>query len=138
MQPVNEQRADTAVVEALKAHQLEVWHYETAPERFLAAWKQAIEKIGPNYFHCEGADHYSKAIHRHQIRPNTEAIERRLGVCSTGEGIFIGAVISFYNGDWGADVCQGFGYSGIGDIANRLDLELVKILNQLMLYHTGW
>lgn len=138
MESATKQHSDTAVAAVMKAHQLEVWHYETAPDRFLIAWKQAIEKIGPAYFHCEGTDHYSKAIHRHQIRPNAEAIEQRLGVCSMGEGVFIGAVISFYNGDWGAEVCQSFGYAGMGDIANRLDLELVKILTQLMLNHTGW
>ena len=127
--------APTAVLLSL---QRERQHYASAPDRFLAAWEKAIEKIGPHYFLIQGIDHYTEATHRDQLRPDTTAIEQRLGVCSVGEGVFIGAVMSFYNGDWGAEICTGFGYSGIGDIANRLDLELLTIIQELMINHTGW
>ncbi len=113
-------------------------HYVDAPERFLNAWKKAVELIGPHYFHCQAPEECAAATHREQLRPDTEAIEHYLGVCSIGQGVFIGAVVSFFNGDWGAEICNGFGYSGLGDVANRLDLNELEIIIEMMLSHTGW
>lgn len=113
-------------------------HYADAPARFLAAWKKAIEIIGPQYFYCKGVDNYQDATDRNQIRPDHETIERFMSVCSIGEGVFIGAVCSFYNGDWGLSLGKCHGYTALGDIANRLDLEQVEVLTELMLNHTGW
>ncbi|MGB5644693.1 MAG: hypothetical protein WBO16_16620 [Gammaproteobacteria bacterium] len=54
-------------------------------------------------------DNYPDATDRNQIRPDHAAIERFMSVCSVGEGVFIGAVCSFYNGDWGLSLgkCHG-------------------------------
>lgn len=137
-QAINTDSGNDSLKQALLAQQRTREHYASAPEHFLAAWKKAIEKIGPAYFQCDGVNHYTEAVHRDQLHPNAQVIEHRLGVCSVGEGVFIGAVVSFYNGDWGAEICSGFGYCGLGDIANRLDLELLDIIHELMINHTGW
>ena len=113
-------------------------HYADAPALFLAAWKKAIDLIGAQYFYCEGIDNYQHATDRNQIRPDHEAIERFMCVCSIGEGVFISAVCSFYNGNWGLDLGKRHGYTAIGDVAMRLDLEQVEVLTRLMLNHTGW
>jgi len=113
-------------------------HYANATERFLAAWIQAIERIGPEYFECKGIDNFKEATDRDQIRPDWDAIEQRINVCSIGEGIFIGAVMSFFNGKWGAGICNCFGCHGIGDAANRLELGELEIVIELMSSHTGW
>lgn len=122
----------------IRAHARSLKHYEQAPARFLAAWKRAVSMIGSPYFHCDGVDHYTNATNREQIRPNTEMIDRHIGVCSTGQGVFIGAVCSFYNGSWGLNLSSIHGYSAHGDIAGRLDLQQNEILVELMLNHTGW
>ena len=113
-------------------------HYANANERFLAAWKKAVEMIGPQYFHCKNLEALKATINREQLRPDNSAIESYINVCSVGQGVFIGAVISFFNGDWGSEICSGFGYSGIGDVANRLELNELEIVVELMLSHTGW
>jgi len=113
-------------------------HYADAPARFLTAWKKAIEIIGPQYFYCRGIDNYQDATDRNQILPDHEAIERFMSVCSVGEGVFIGAVCSFYNGDWGLDLGKSHGYAALGDIAGRLDLDQLEVVTELMLNHTGW
>ena len=130
--------ANLALQHAMQECQRTQQHYAHASERFLTAWKKAVLIIGPKFFHCESNEAVESATHREQLRPDHEAIERYLGVCSVGQGIFIGAVISFFNGDWGADICSGFGFSGIGDVANRLDLNELEIVVELMLGHTGW
>ncbi len=113
-------------------------HYANAKERFLAAWIRAIEVIGPAYFECIDVTHFKEATDRSQIPPNYDAIEKRINVCSIGEGAFIGAVMSFYNDKWGAGICDAFGYHGVGGAANRLDLDELEIIIELMNSHTGW
>jgi len=130
--------SNLALQQAMQECQRTQQHYENASQRFLAAWKKAVLIIGPQLFHCESKEACESANHREQLRPDNQAIEHYLSVCSVGQGIFIGAVVSFFNGDWGADICSGFGYSGIGDIANRLDLNELEITIELMLSHTGW
>ena len=130
--------ANLALQQAMQECQRTQQHYANASQRFITAWKKAALNIGPQFFHCEGKEAIEAATHRDQLRPDHEAIEHYLGVCSVGQGIFIGAVVSFFNGDWGADICSDFGYSGIGDVANRLDLDELEIVVELMLSHTGW
>ena len=113
-------------------------HYSNASEKFLAAWIRAIALIGPEYFHCVDIDSYKNATDKDQIRPNTELIEERINVCSVGEGVFIGVVMSFFNDKWGAGICDAFGYHGIGGAANRLELDEMDIAMELFNSHTGW
>lgn len=130
--------SNLAIRQAMQECQRTQQHYSNASQRFLSAWKKAVLIIGPQFFHCESKEAVESVNHREQLRPDNQGIERYLSVCSVGQGIFIGAVVSFFNGDWGADICSGFGYSGIGDIANRLDLNELEIIIDLMLSHTGW
>lgn len=113
-------------------------HYANAKERFLSAWIRAIEIIGPEYFECNGVNSFKEATDRNQIQPNNDAIEERINVCSIGEGVFIGAVMSFYNDKWGNGICDAFGHHGVGGAANRLDLDELEIVMELMSSHTGW
>lgn len=129
---------DSAFQQAIKESNRARSHYENAPERFLKAWKKAVEIIGPAYFHCQSTEACTAATSREQLRPDNKTINHYLDVCSVGQGIFIGAVVSFFNGDWGAEICNRFGYTGIGDVANRLELNELEVVVELMLSHTGW
>ena len=113
-------------------------HYANATQRFLAAWIRAVEIIGPEYFECNGIGDYREAINRDQIRPDSDAIEERINVCSVGEGVFIGVVMSFFNDKWGSGICDAFGHHGVGGAANRLELDELEIVIELMNSHTGW
>jgi hypothetical protein len=63
-----------------------------------------------------------------------------MGWLSTSERVFLAALCGFYNGDWGAELLREYcrGYECPGDIANRLDLDELQIITDLMLSHTGW
>ena len=113
-------------------------HYANAKERFLAAWIRAVEIIGPQFFECNGVNNFKEATDRDQIQPDKDAIEKRINVCSVGEGVFIGAVMSFYNDKWGAEICDVFGHHGVGGAANRLGLDELEIVMELMSSHEGW
>ena len=132
---MNDTTATSAVVEDVADTMI---HYQDSQARFLAAWKQAVQIIGPQLFACGNSDNCATASERELLRPDSQAIEHYLSRCSIGQGVFIGAVVSFFNSDWGADICNGFGYSGLGDIAHRLELNELKIITELMLSHTGW
>ena len=113
-------------------------HYADATPRFLAAWKQAVEYIGPQYFECRDVDSIKDATDKNQLRPIKQAINCRLATCSVGEGVFIGVIISFFNDQWGSNICDSFGYYGVGGAANRLELDELEIVIELMNSHTGW
>jgi len=59
-------------------------------------------------------------------------------VASTGEALFVAVLYSFYNGREGEKMVQELGYNGLGDIADRLEYEQLKIITDLMQQHTGW
>ena len=113
-------------------------HYANATPRFLAAWKQAVEHIGPEFFECHDVDNIKDATDKNQLRPIKQAIDCRLATCSVGEGVFIGVIISFFNDQWGSSICDSFGYHGVGGAANRLELDELDIVIELMNSHTGW
>lgn len=118
-------------------------HYDSAPGRFLEAWKQGVTKAGPRFFKTK--EGYTPATveaatDKWQLIPNWEYVNENIGVLSTGEKVFLATLCSFYNGDWGHQLIEehGQGYVSVGDIANRLELDESHIITQLMLNHTGW
>lgn len=117
-------------------------HYAIAPGLFLEAWKEAVDKIGAGYFQCQSGYtipmETSVATNKWQLIPNIYAMDQRLGTCSVGEGVFMAAVLSFYNSDTSEKFMHHFQMFGLGDIAGRLDLDELDIITRLMLNHTGW
>jgi len=120
-------------------------HYQGAPARFLDAWKQAVAKIGHRFFIAkEGYDNpesVDQATDKWQLIPRWEYVEEHIGVLSTGEAVFLASVCSFYNGEWSQELFEKNGlngYASIGDTANKLDLDRLEIITELMKNHTGW
>lgn len=113
-----------------------------APENFLVAWKKAVKLAGAhlftNHHDYPAVDRVDDAINKWQLIPNYEVIQKYMGYASTGERLFIAVLYSFYNSDDGAEFCEELGYRGIGDIANRLELDQLKIITELMCNHTSW
>jgi len=117
-------------------------HYAAAPANFLQAWKEAVIKIGTGYFQTQRGYtmpiEAAAATDKWQLIPNIDAMENRLGLCSVGEGVFMAAVLSFYNSEISENFMHHYQMFGIGDVANRLDLDEADIISRLMLNHTGW
>jgi len=117
-------------------------HYAVAPANFLKAWKEAVIKIGTGYFQVQRGYtipiEAAAATDKWQLIPNIDAMENRFGTCSIGEGVFMAAVLSFYNSETSEPFMKQYGMYGIGDVAGRLDLDEADIITCLMLNHTGW
>lgn len=115
---------------------------QRAPVYFLAAWKKAVALAGEHLFthHRDypAPQSVDQATDKWQLIPNYDVINKYLKMASTGEALFIAVLYSFYNGDDGAEMYQDLGYRGLGDIAYRLEYEQLKIVTELMRYHTGW
>jgi len=113
-----------------------------APGLFLDTWKKAVNLAGERFFtnnrDYQVASTADEATDKWQLIPVRKTIDNYLGVASTGEALFIAALYSFYNGRDGEKMIQELGYSGLGDIANRLEYDQLEIITTLMKYHTGW
>jgi len=141
MNTTTEQKEE--MINRLRANMKKVHeHYADAPTRFLDAWKEAVHKIGAEYFQTQRGYtipmEASVATDKWQLIPNIEAMASRFASCSIGEGVFMAAVLSFYNSEISEPFMTEFGMCGIGDISGRLDLDEIEIITRLMLNHTGW
>jgi len=134
--------SDTAVNEARQQMARTRQHYTMAPQVFLDAWKAGVKMAGPRLFKAEHRyikpGQVDEAQDKWQLIPDLDAIRRYSSTCSVSEGVFIGALVSFYNSDIGAEILERFCHSSVGSVANRLDLEQVEVITALMLNHTGW
>lgn len=119
-------------------------HAREAPFQFLIAWKRAVSMVGPEFFTVDpGYDApatVEDATDRWQLIPEWDVVEHGIGRLSTSEKIFLAAICSFYNGDWGKELLDkhGDGCESIGAVANRLDREQVAVITALMTHHIGW
>lgn len=134
--------SDTALNEARQQMEQTRQHYMHAPHVFLDTWKEGVTMAGEHLFKAENgyfkSDNVDAAEDKWQLIPDVMEIRRRVRTCSVGEGLFLGALVSFYNSDIGGEIFMYFGFVGIGDIANRLELEQLNVITKLMLNHTGW
>jgi hypothetical protein len=136
---MNEQAAMSKVLQQMERVRQ---HYTMAPQVFLDAWKEGVKMAGPRLFTAERGyikpQQVDDAQDKWQLIPDLAAIRHYTSTCSVSEGVFIGALVTFYNNELGAEILERFCYSGIGGIANRLELAQVEVITRLMLNHTGW
>jgi hypothetical protein len=87
---------------------------------FFDAWKTGVTIAGPRYF---GDGTYSPATARSKwdLEPRLDDITRSLGVLSSGEAIFLAALVSFYDAGSGGEMLTTVGTDGLSDLAARLD-----------------
>lgn len=136
---MNEQQALEA---ALQCRAQVMQHYAMAPQVFLDAWKEGVRIAGASLFKAEPGYIYPSVIgdacDKWQLIPDLASIHKHIGYCSVGEGVFLGSLVSFYNSHIGEEILEQFGNRGLGNIANRLELDQLQVLTTLMLNHTGW
>lgn len=72
------------------------------------------------------------------LKPNYEVIASSLHKISMGQGIFLAAMYSFYNGEDGQVFLQKLGVPNFADIPKGLDHERVQVQTELFANHTGW
>lgn len=115
--------------------------YDGAEGRFLDAWKAGVQMAGMELFMAGQGYNKPEGIEAAtsiwQLVPDIEAIHLFSGASSTGEVIFLGVLVSFYNHDIGNELVEKAGYPGLSALS-RLDFEAREIVNELIANYTGW
>ena len=119
MNPMSEQ----AIFDEIARNDL---HFSKAPDAFFHAWKRGVELVGPGLFGNGTQECLNLAVDKWDLCPNVAVIKKTIGAMSSGERVFLAAMVSFYNSK-----------DGLADLGG-LDLERRKIIAALILNYTGW
>lgn len=116
---------------------LEIRHFEQAPAAFFQAWKRGVKLAGFAYFGDGTREQWERAADKWTLRPNVTLIRRAIGAMSSGEKVFLAAMVSFYNSRDGGALLKRVGVQGLADLGN-LDLERRQLIATLILNYNGW
>ena len=111
--------------------------FAAAPQAFFEAWKRGVEIAGPEWFGDGTREGLNQANTKWDLRPDMLRLNDALGVLSSGERMFLSAMVSFYNAREGAAMLRRCGFEGLSDLGG-LDLERRQVISDLMLNYTGW
>ena len=117
--------------------ELEQQHFEAAPQAFFEAWKRGVRIAGHEWFGDGTRDGLQHAKTKWDLRPKLMMLNDALGVLSSGQRMFLSAMVSFYNVREGGAMLKRCGFEGLADLGG-LDLERRKVIADLSLHYTGW
>lgn len=123
--------------DALDQIALEERHFAEAPQAFFEAWKRGVRIAGPEWFGDGTREGLQRAMSKWELRPNLPRINDALGVLSSGQRMFLSAMVSFYNAPTGGAMLKRCGFEGLSDLGG-LDLERRKVIADLTLHYNGW
>lgn len=115
----------------------ELEHFSQASHRFFTAWKQGVVLAGPHLFDTGPVADVDQAISVWDLCPRVDLIARAIGAMSSGEKVFLAALVSFYNAEDGGKLFKRIGVQGLADFGG-LDLSRRSVLASLLLNYTGW
>lgn len=115
----------------------ELAHFDQAPCAFFQAWKRGIEIAGAQWFGDGTREGLARARNKWDLRPDMLMVGDALGVLSSGERMFLSAMVSFYNAREGAAMLKRCGFEGLSDLGG-LDLQRRKVIAELVLNYDGW
>ncbi len=112
-------------------------HFVCAPDAFFQAWKRGVEIAGPQWFGDGTHSGLQCAASKWDLRPNLIVINDALGVLSSGQRMFLAAMVSFYNARDGAAMLRRCGFEGLSDLGG-LDSKRRQVIADLVLHYNGW
>lgn len=115
----------------------ELEHFSQAPHRFLTAWKEGVALAGPHLFGTGARADLAQAHSVWNLCPKLDLAERAIGAMSSGEKVFLAALVSFYNSEEGGKLFKRIGVQGLADLGG-LDLSRRSVIASLLLNYTGW
>ena len=116
---------------------LETAHFAAAPNVFFSAWKQGVSLAGPHLFGIGKRAELDRAVSVWDLCPKLDEIDHAMGVMSSGEKVFLAALVSFYNAEDGGQLLQRIGVRGLADLGG-LDLKRRRVIATLLLNYNGW
>ena len=111
-------------------------HFAAAPQAF-EAWKRGVEIAGPEWFGDGTREGLNQAKTKWDLRPDMLRLNDALGVLSSGERMFLSAMVSFYNAREGGAMLKRCRFHGLSDF-DGLDLERRKVIADLLVNYSGW
>lgn len=115
----------------------EILHFDNAPSAFLEAWKRGVQIAGVEWFGDGTHEGLQNAKSKWELRPNVLRLNDALGVLSSGQRMFLSAMVSFYNASEGGAMLKRCQFEGLADLGG-LDLERRKVIAELTLHYHGW
>ncbi|EZQ20264.1 hypothetical protein CF98_07705 [Halopseudomonas bauzanensis] len=112
-------------------------HFVSAPHVFLQAWKRGVAIVGPKWFGDGTEAGLRAATKKWDLCPNLWLLNDALAVLSGGQGLFLSAMVSFYNAEEGAVMLKQCGFEGLADLG-RLDQVRRQVIADLVLNYSGW
>jgi hypothetical protein len=112
-------------------------HFTQAPQAFLEAWKRGAEIAGPEWFGDGTPEGLQRATSKWDLRPKVLLLNDAMDVMSSGQRMFLSAMVSVYNARDGGAMLERCGFEGLSDLGD-LDLERRKVIADLVLNYSGW
>lgn len=104
---------------------------------FLVAWKVGISTIGEQFFLLP-AGGLGAVTRKEHACPNIQHIKDSIDTMSTGQAVFLAAMVSFYNPTHGAAMLKNLGITNPCSLAARLDTTGRGVIAELMCSYSGW
>ncbi|CAK0037727.1 Uncharacterised protein [Burkholderia pseudomallei] len=108
-----------------------------ATNAFFEAWKHGVELAGVRLFGQGTREAFDLALTKWDLCPNVGLITKAIGPMSSGEKVFLAAMVSFYDARDGGALLRRVGVQGLSDLGG-LDAQRREIIASLLLYYAGW
>lgn len=105
-------------------------------DAFFEAWKTGVGLAGASYFGVNRTP--ATARNKWDLEPRVDIINDDLSVLSSGEAVFIAALVSFYDSESGSEMLKLVGVRGLSDVSARLDEARRQVLADLLVSYAGW
>ena len=112
-------------------------HFAAAPPAFFEAWQRGAEIARPQWFRDGTREGLIQTRSKWYLRPNMLRLNDALGVLSSGERMFLSAMVSFYNAREGGAMLKRCHFDGLSDF-DGLDLQRRKVIADLLVNYSGW
>lgn len=116
---------------------LETAHFAAAPTAFFQAWKRGVALAGTHLFGKGKHADLDHAASVWDLCPKVQLIDHAIGVMSSGQKVFLAALVSFYNAEDGGKLLERIGVRGLADLGG-LDLKRRTVIAALILNYNGW
>lgn len=100
------------------------------------SWIRGVQLAGPRFFHA--SNNGGSGTNKWDFCPSFDRIRDELAVLSTGEGVFLAAMYSFFDANAGADLLAMVGANSPGAVSAALDEKRRRIIADLTVSYAGW
>jgi hypothetical protein len=115
----------------------ETSHFAAAPTAFFQAWKSGVALASTRLFGKGKQADLQHAASVWDLCPKVQLIDDAIEVMSSGQKVFLAALVSFYNAEDGGRLFERIGVRGLADLGG-LDLKRRTVIAALILNYNGW